>query len=146
MRRAQDVAQAVVRTRPALSSWSCMGARRRNVAQTINPKEEHLAEASLITTMSTSEVLVTETASTDTEIHDDEYNFLSEGLGHDNDTEEEEEQLLAVDKDITTSTMEVVTEGELWYQLEKELKKQEEAEAQVQDEEIVAVHAITFVL
>lgn len=143
MRRAQDVAQAVVRTRPALSSWSCMGARRRNVTQTINPKEEDLAEASLITTMSTSEVLVTETASTDTEIHDGEYNFLSEGLGHDNDTEEEEEQLLAVDKDITTSTMEVVTEGELWYQLEKELKKQEEAEAQVQDEEIVAAQEIT---
>lgn len=147
MRRAQDVAQAVVRTRPTLSSWSCMGARRRNVVQSINPKEEDMAEASLITTTATctSEVLLTEVASRDTETRDGDYNFSSEGSGHDNDTEEEEEHLLAADKDITTSTMEAVTEGELWYQLEKELKKQEEAQAkaQAQEEEAATVQEIT---
>lgn len=149
MRRAQDVAQAVVRTRPTLSAWSCMGARRRNVVQSINLKEEDMAEAALITTTTTSEVLVTEVASTDTEIHDGHYNFLSESSGHENDTEEEEEQLLAADKDITTSTMEAVTEGELWYQLEKELKKQEEVQAEAQaqalaqEEEAATVQEIT---
>lgn len=146
MRRAQDVAQAVVRTRPTLSSWSCMGARRRNVVQSINPKEEDMTEASLITTTATctSEVLLTEVASRDTETRDGDYNFSSEGSGHDNDTEEEE-HLLAADKDITTSTMEAVTEGELWYQLEKELKKQEEAQAkaQAQEEEAATVQEIT---
>ncbi|XP_021725563.1 uncharacterized protein LOC110692792 [Chenopodium quinoa] len=147
MRRAQDVAQAVVRTRPTLSSWSCMGARRRNVGQSINLKEENMAEASLITTTSTSEVLVTEVASRDIEMHDGDYNFSSEGSVHEIDTEEEEEeeQLLAADKDITTSTMEAVTEGELWYQLQKELEKQEEAQAQVQaqEEEAATVKEIT---
>ncbi|CAO2832178.1 unnamed protein product [Amaranthus hypochondriacus] len=138
MRRAQDVAQAVVRTRPTLSSWSCMGARRRNVVQSISPKEEDLAETSLIPTSCTTEVLVTEVTCTDTGIQNGDYIFSSEGSGLDNDTEEEEEQLLAADKDLTTSTMEAATEGELWYQLEKELKKQDEAQALVQEQEAAA--------
>ncbi|KAL2921232.1 Sn1-specific diacylglycerol lipase alpha [Bienertia sinuspersici] len=144
MRRAQDVAQAVVRTRPTLSSWSCMGARRRNVVQSINPKEDDMVETSLITTPA-SEILVAEVASTETEIHDGSYNFPSEASGDDSDSEEEREQLLSADQEITASTMEAVTEGELWYQLEKELKKQEEAEAQVQaqEEEAAAAQEIT---
>ncbi|KAK9724227.1 hypothetical protein RND81_05G057100 [Saponaria officinalis] len=142
MKRAQNVAQAVVRRRPTLSSWSCMGARRRNVPQSISP-EDDIAEVSLITT-SSSEALVTEVSTTNTVMNNDDYNSSSEPLGHDNDSEEEEELLLAADKDITSSTLEAVTEGELWYQLEKELQKQEDdSQVQAHEEEAAAVQEIT---
>ncbi|KAH9626433.1 hypothetical protein KSS87_004935 [Heliosperma pusillum] len=140
MKSAQNVAQAVVRRRPTLSSWSCMGARRRNIAQSVNP-EEGIAEAPLITS-SSSEALVTELSTSGTELNNDDYSgSSSEGLSHDNDSEEEEEQLMAADKDITSSTLEAVTEGELWYQLEKELQKQNDSQAQ--EEEAAAVQEIT---
>ncbi|KAJ8444958.1 hypothetical protein Cgig2_029152 [Carnegiea gigantea] len=144
MKGAQNVAQAVARTRPTLSSWSCMGARRRHAAQSINLKEDEMPEASLIST-STSEALVAEEElGKDTDMNHVDYNSSSSVSGQDNDMEEEDEQLMAVDKDITTSTMEAVTEGELWYQLEKELKKQdEEAEVQAREEEAAAAQEIT---
>lgn len=144
MKGAQNVAQAVARTRPTLSSWSCMGARRRHAAQSINLKEDDMPEASLIST-STSEALVAEEeVGEDTNMNHVDYNSSSSESGQDNDVEEEDEQLMAADKDITTSTMEAVTEGELWYQLEKELKKQEEeAEVQAREEEAAAAHEIT---
>ncbi|XP_074282296.1 uncharacterized protein LOC141606855 [Silene latifolia] len=139
MKSAQNVAQAVVRRRPTLSSWSCMGARRRNVAQSVN-LEEGMAEAPLITS-SSSEALVTELSTVSTELNNDDYSgSSSDGLSHDNDSEEEE-QLMAADKDITSSTLEAVTEGELWYQLEKELQKQNDSQAQ--EEEAAAVQEIT---
>ncbi|PWA96153.1 hypothetical protein CTI12_AA042840 [Artemisia annua] len=45
MKRAQNVAQAVVRTRSTLSAWSCMGARRRPVG---NAPTDDFSETSLI--------------------------------------------------------------------------------------------------
>ncbi|KAL9240269.1 hypothetical protein vseg_014510 [Gypsophila vaccaria] len=142
MKRAQNVAQAVVRRRPTLSSWSCMGARRRNVPQSIN-SEEDMAETSLITS-SSSEALVSDMSTANTLMNNDEYSSSNEPLGNDNDSEVEEELLMAADKDITSSTMEAVTEGELWYQLEKELQKQDEdCQVQVQEEEAAAVQEIT---
>lgn len=143
MKRAQNVAQAVVRTRPTLSSWSCMGARRRNAVQSINTKEDDMAEASLITT-STSEALVIEQAVIrDTDTNNSDYTSSSEeGSGHDDVIEDE--PLMAADKDITESTMEAMTEGELWYQLEKELRKQEEeALIEAREEEAAAAQEIT---
>uniref|UniRef100_A0A5B7B2V3 Putative Sn1-specific diacylglycerol lipase alpha n=1 Tax=Davidia involucrata TaxID=16924 RepID=A0A5B7B2V3_DAVIN len=133
MKRAQNVAQAVVRTRSSLSSWSCMGARRRTVGSLLNSKEEDLPEASLITERK-SESLVTEVVTRDQMVDKVECCSSSSGSGHD-DTDEEEPIL--VDRVIDTSTMEDITEGELWYELEKELQRQE-AEVNVQAEEEAA--------
>ncbi|XWS14131.1 hypothetical protein CRYUN_Cryun36dG0097000 [Craigia yunnanensis] len=58
MKGAQNVAQAVVRSRSSLSSWSCMGPRRRNVCPALNPKEDDMTEASVISERS-SEAVVT---------------------------------------------------------------------------------------
>jgi len=143
MKGAQNVAQAVVRTRPTLTTWSCMGARRRHVAQSVNHREEDMAEASLISS-STSGALVAEEVAKDADTNHVDYNSSSNESGEDNDMEVEDEQLMEADKDITTSTMEAVTEGELWYQLEKELKKQEdEAEVQAREEAAAAAREIT---
>lgn len=150
MRSAQNVAQAVVRTRPTLSSWSCMGARRRHVVQSLDSKEEEdmAEEASLITTTTTEALVTEEACPKDIEINHHDYSSSSNDndSGEDNDIEEEEdEHLMAVeDKDITTSTMKAVSEGELWYQLEKELKKQEEEiQVQAREEEAVIAQEIT---
>ncbi|KAA8548974.1 hypothetical protein F0562_000658 [Nyssa sinensis] len=131
MKRAQNVAQAVVRTRSSLSSWSCMGARRRSVGPSLNSKEEDLSEASLITER-TSESLMTEVVTRDQIVNNVECFSSNSGSGHD-DTDEEGEPV-PVDRVTNTSTMEDITEGELWYELEKELQRQE-AEVNVQAQE-----------
>ncbi|GAB2294314.1 hypothetical protein Dimus_028524 [Dionaea muscipula] len=124
MRRAQNVAQAVARTRPALlSSWSCMGARRRNVGLSSNSKEEDMDEAVLI-----SKECIGYTSTSDDSEHDD--------------ADLDEDQFLDMDseKDTNAPTIEAASQGALWYQLEKELKKQaEEAEVQAEEEEEAAM-------
>ncbi|RYR12966.1 hypothetical protein Ahy_B04g070217 isoform A [Arachis hypogaea] len=130
MKRAQSVAEAVVRTRSSLSSWSCMSARRRNVSSSPNSKTEDLSEASLISETATESLLTEDSSSS------------SGGSGHD-DTDEEE-QLLAAKQDISDSTADHITEGQLWYELEKELQKQENSiDIDVQEEEAAAAKEIT---
>ncbi|XP_057957669.1 uncharacterized protein LOC131150752 [Malania oleifera] len=137
MKRAQNVAQAVVKTRSSLSSWSCMGARRRTVAPLLNPKTDEMPEASLIS----DEALVADVVMRDSEVNMVESGSLSSGSGHD-DTDEEEE-LIPVDRVIATSSIKI-TEGELWFELEKELQRQEdESDVQVHEEELAAAKEIT---
>ncbi|KAL6990021.1 hypothetical protein U1Q18_015773 [Sarracenia purpurea var. burkii] len=133
MKRAQNVAQAVVKTRSSLSSWYCMGARRRTVSPLSNSKEESLAGAPLVIE-TISESLVTEVVAGDPMVKNKvEACSSSGGSGHD-DTDEEVEHI-PVNRIITTSTTEDITE-ELWYELEKELRMDElEANSQVRDEE-----------
>ncbi|KAM0984869.1 hypothetical protein ACFX2I_012142 [Malus domestica] len=135
MKRAQNV---VVRTHSSISSWSCMGARRRNVGQLPNSKADDLQQSSII-------------CEKDSESHDgvivdpmlnNSDSSSSGGSGHD-DTDEEE-QLLPVDGNTATSSVEDITEGELWYELEKELKRQEhEVNVDSREEEAAAVKEIT---
>ncbi|KAL0414784.1 UNVERIFIED_CONTAM: hypothetical protein Sradi_1680100 [Sesamum radiatum] len=107
MKRAQDVAQAVVKTRSSISSWTCMGPRRRANAPSSNSVTDDLPELPLITAR-TSESLVTE-----------------------------------VDK-VVSIHIEEITEGQLWYELEKELKRQgSEVDVQVQEEEEAVAKEIT---
>ncbi|KAJ4844976.1 hypothetical protein Tsubulata_011710 [Turnera subulata] len=139
MKRAQNVAQAVARTRPSLSSWSCMGPRRRSVAPLLNSKVEDLPEASVVS--DTSETLVTEVQIID--MVQSEPNFSGRNGSGDGDTEEDE-PLISEHGVITSSTMEDVTEGELWYELEKELHRQEtEIDIHAQEEEAAAAKEIT---
>ncbi|PON61966.1 Mono-/di-acylglycerol lipase [Parasponia andersonii] len=141
IKRAQNVAEAVVRTRSSLSSWSCMGARRRNVAPLLNSKEDDLPEISLISEKP-SESPDVERVTRDTGLNNAESSSLSGGSGHD-DTDEEE-QLIPMEGVTATSTGEDITEGELWYELEKELQRQEnEVDIEAEEEEAAAAKEIT---
>ncbi|XVE82202.1 hypothetical protein DITRI_Ditri15bG0128400 [Diplodiscus trichospermus] len=140
MKGAQNVAQAVVRSRSSLSSWSCMGPRRRNVGPSLSPKEDDAPKASVISERS-SEALVTEVVTINqvqTQVECD----YSGGSGHD-DTDEDE-PLIEVDRVITASTVDELTGGKLWYELEKELKRQEsEIDLQIRAEEAAVAKEIT---
>ncbi|XP_014499071.1 uncharacterized protein LOC106760141 [Vigna radiata var. radiata] len=140
MRRAQSVAEAVVRTRSSLSSWSCMSARRRNVGQSVNSKSEDLTEASLISARNTESVMTEEVVVEP--MLKDENTSSSGGSGHD-DTDEEE-PLIPANQDITATAVEELTEGQLWYELEKELQKQDNVmNIHAQEEEAAAAKEIT---
>ena len=121
MKRAKNVAEAVVRTRSSLSSWSCMGARRRHVGPLLDSQVENFPEVALESERN-SESFATEVITGNPIVIKVESNSSSSGSGHD-DTDEEE-PLLPDDSVITVSTVEEFTEGELWYELEKELQRQ----------------------
>ncbi|RAL38553.1 hypothetical protein DM860_002531 [Cuscuta australis] len=112
MRRAQDVAQAVVKTtRPSLSAWSCIGPRRRVVSQPPISKTEDLPPESPLLTQATPHKEET----------DDE--------GGDDTPRKEVKK--CVDS----------TEGKLWYELEKQLEKQDNDTIHEQEEEEAATVA-----
>lgn len=136
MKRAQDVAQAVVKTRSSLSSWSCIGPRRRVVSHSPSSKvDDDLPEAPLVT-QRTSESFVSEITSSAPESSEVEYCSSSSGSGQ--EETDEEDDTIQVEKAIAASTIEEdITEGELWYELEKELKRQEQ-DADVHDQEEAA--------
>ena len=50
MKQAQNVAQAVARSRSALSSWSCMGARRRAVSVVAASSNDEMTTETHVTT------------------------------------------------------------------------------------------------
>ncbi|KAL0348629.1 UNVERIFIED_CONTAM: Sn1-specific diacylglycerol lipase alpha [Sesamum angustifolium] len=142
MKRAQDVAQAVVKTRSSISSWTCMGPRRRANAPSSNSVTDDLPELPLITAR-TSESLVTEVISINSDINNADY-CSSSGSETTHDETDEDEDLVQVDKVVSTSTVEEITEGQLWYELEKELKRQgSEVDTQVQEEEEAVAKEIT---
>ncbi|KAG9146374.1 hypothetical protein Leryth_018425 [Lithospermum erythrorhizon] len=146
MKRAQDVAQAVVSTQYSLSSWACMGPRRRAVAPSSLIPDEH-AEVSLLSGRTSEVSLLTERSSgasskdTETNITVQYSSSSSGGSGHE-DTDEEED-LIRADKIMSPPTLREIAEGELWYELEKELQRQEEeADVNEQEEAAVAVEEI----
>ncbi|WCJ23424.1 Mono-/di-acylglycerol lipase N-terminal Lipase class 3 [Euphorbia peplus] len=135
MRRAQNVAQAVVRTRSSLSSWSCMGPRRRPVGTA--PTD--LPEASVLT--ENSETLVAEVQTNDSVHNKLECNSSCES-GIENS--EEDEPLISRDRSRSPTPSEDVTDGELWYELERELKRQSsEVDLKAREEEAAAAKEIT---
>ncbi|KAK0606842.1 hypothetical protein LWI29_005093 [Acer saccharum] len=136
MTRAKNVAEAV-KTHSSLTSWYCMGPRRRAVGSLSNSKVDDIPEAPLIPERT--EAMVTEVVVTRESVQNIEYNSHSSDVSDD-----DEEQLISVDRGITTSTVESITEGALWYELEKELKRQEnEVDVQAQEEEAAAAKEIT---
>ncbi|XP_058082155.1 uncharacterized protein LOC131230315 [Magnolia sinica] len=134
MKRARNVAQAVVRTPSSLSSWSCMGARRRTVGTLPNSKEEESTSVQPMLSSRDSELMV-EIVNGHPEMND-----LDFGCSRDTMHDEAEEELIPVDGVIGTSTAEDFTEGELWFELEKELHRQD---TQVREEEAAAAKEIT---
>ena len=139
MKRAQSVAQAVVPSSSTLSSWSCMGARRRIVVSS-NTKEEDMPETSLISGRSRSR----SPQSPKTEIvgvsdaHHVKLNAFRVVSGNE-ETDEEEELLSESRVKNSASNMEEITEGELLYELEMELQRGENgANKKAQEEEEAA--------
>ncbi|KAG4182733.1 hypothetical protein ERO13_A09G063300v2 [Gossypium hirsutum] len=140
MKGAQNVAQAVVRSHSSLSSWSCMGPRRRNVGPALNAKGDDMTEASVVSERS-SEAFVTEVVTIDPVQTSVECNS---GGGSGCDDTDEDEPLITMDRVITTSTVDEITGGELWYELEKELKRRaSEVDLQAQAEEAAVAKEIT---
>ncbi|KAG6428348.1 hypothetical protein SASPL_112599 [Salvia splendens] len=130
MKRAQVVAEAVVKTRSSISLWACMGPRRRAVSSHSDAKADDPPEAPLIAE-TTSETVITEVIISSTDTNKVEYCSSSDNgtTGHD-ETDEEEEKV------VDASTIEEISEGELWYELERELQRKEsEVHAEIQEEE-----------
>ncbi|CAD5328079.1 unnamed protein product [Arabidopsis thaliana] len=162
LKRAQDVAQAVVQTRSTLSSWSCIGPRRRAISSQLNSKVTDMPEASAIMAERRStEALLAETVAIDRKGHK-RTEHSSSSSGHkrtehssssssesdrdEPDEEEEEEPLISIDQVIaeTSSIEEDVTEGELWDELDRELTRQEnERDSEAMEEEAAAAKEIT---
>lgn len=134
MKHAQDVAHAVVRTRSSISSWTCIGPRRRAVVSSSNSKTDDLLEFPFIIAERTSKTLI---ISTDSSANRTEYHSLSSGESGPDETDED---VIGIDKVIATSSIEEIAEGELWHELEKKLHiKDSEANSQIQEEEEEAV-------
>ncbi|KAL4565222.1 hypothetical protein LXL04_029308 [Taraxacum kok-saghyz] len=129
MKRAQNVAQAVVRTRSTLSAWSCMGARRRAIG---TPPPDAFSQTTLILEQNPDSTPPTPTTTTTN--HDSTPIDHSSSSSHD-DTDEEE-HLIPVNH--VTSNSSHITEGQLLYELEKELQRQENNKAGIEEEEAVA--------
>lgn len=117
------VKSAVVRTRSSLSSWSCMGARRRNGGIFTNPTEE-LPEVPLITERNHESLIAEKVTITTIEKKKKLESGSSGDDSSDHDTDEEQHHLIHEERIIASTDVEDITDGELWYELEKELQRQ----------------------
>ncbi|XP_020241711.1 uncharacterized protein LOC109820062 isoform X2 [Asparagus officinalis] len=124
MKRAQNVAQAVAKGRSSFSSWSCMGARRR-VIGTVSSAEQDNSNSLLI-----------ERVNGETKVDEVDYAYSPS-----DDEEIEEEELIQDNHVGNGTTAEDMTEGELWFELEKELDGHDE-HIQARKEEAAAVKEI----
>ncbi|CAN8274981.1 unnamed protein product [Cochlearia groenlandica] len=146
LKRAQDVAQAVVQTRSTLTSWSCIGPRRRAISSQLNSKVTDLPEASaIIPERRSTEALLT----IDRKGHKRTEHCSSSSSESELDEPEDEEEENPLISVITTETSSIeeeedVTEGELWNELDKELNRQEkERDSEAMEEEAAAAKEIT---
>ncbi|CAK9328962.1 unnamed protein product [Citrullus colocynthis] len=118
------VKSAVVRTRSSLSSWSCIGARRRNGGVLSNPTEE-LPEVPLITERNHESLIAEDVTINAMEKKKKPDSGSSGDDSSDHDTDEERHHLITEERIIASTDVEDITDGELWYELEKELQRQE---------------------
>ncbi|KAK1294322.1 hypothetical protein QJS10_CPA16g01579 [Acorus calamus] len=140
MKRAQNVAQAVVKTRSSLSSWSCMGARRRTVGTSTTSNYE---ETSITTTTTTEdEPPLTPTRSSES-ILTALINSDPDTSGFDSGAEKEFEEDHISSNRVNIPSGEHMTEGELWFELEQNLHRPEGVDAQAKEEEEAAAKEIT---
>ncbi|XP_010245465.1 PREDICTED: uncharacterized protein LOC104589004 isoform X2 [Nelumbo nucifera] len=140
MKRAQDVAQAVVRTRYSLSSWACMGARHRVVAPSLNSKEEGDAPDAPLLPEKSSQRVVPKRVLREPKLDGLDFRCSKGGSGHE---ETSEEELLPVECAASTSTAEEMSEGELWNELEELHRQGIEANVKAREEEAAAAKEIT---
>lgn len=137
MKQAQNVAQAVARSQSALSSWACMGARRRPVGVVAAiPKDEMTAET-CVTTRVDSESFVIEQHGTEV-LEELQYTATSISVHE----ETEEEALMSEHETSREHAEEEITDGEVWFEFEKDRDQLAEVEAQTREEEAAAAKEI----
>ncbi|KAM0947634.1 putative fungal lipase-like domain, mono-/di-acylglycerol lipase, alpha/Beta hydrolase [Dioscorea sansibarensis] len=140
MKQAQNVARAVVRSRSSLSSWSCMGARRRAFGTSANSKGDDDACDSHALSQTNSDAILMKRVNSDTDV---DALDLSSSRDSDHEESEEEEEPIKANETTRISIAEEMTDGELWFELEKELHRKERADKQARDEEAAAAKEIT---
>lgn len=119
-----------------------MGPRRRVVTASSECQTNDLPETTSLVAERTSVSNVNEVVSRDSKSN--ELVFCSSSLGSVHEETDEEEDLIQEDRVICASTLEDITEGELWYELEKELQRREiDADIQAQEEEAAAAEEIS---
>ncbi|KAF8661792.1 hypothetical protein HU200_056747 [Digitaria exilis] len=142
MKQAQNVAQAVARSRSALSSWSCMGARRRGVGVVpANSKEDMTTETHVTSTVESESFIVDQHGTKAIE----ELQYTAASVSVHGEADEEEALLSEHEHENETSrehAEEEITDGDLWYEFEKDLDRQVEVEAQTREEEAAAAKEI----
>jgi hypothetical protein len=136
MKQAQNVAQAVARSRSAFSSWSCMGARRRGVGVVAASAKGDMTTETHITSTVESESFVVEQHGTKT-VEELQYSVASVSVHE----EADEEALLSEHETSREHGEEEITDGELWFEFE-DLNRQSEVEAQTRQEEAEAAKEI----
>lgn len=144
MKRAQNVAEAVVGSRSTLSSWSCMGARRRTVASLPSPKEEDMPGTSLLSERSRPRSPHPPKSETLNRIPDANRvkHGTCRGVSGCDETDEDEELLTDNRGSSSVSNMEDISEGDFLYELEMELQRGENgADKKAQEEEEAAAAA-----
>lgn len=136
MKQAQNVAQAVARSRSALSSWACMGARRRPVGVIAVSQDEMTAETHVKTTVDSESFVVEQHV---TEVVE-ELQYAATSISVHEETEEE--ALLSEHETSREHAEEEITDGELWFEFEKDRDRQAEVEARTREEEAAAAKEI----
>uniref|UniRef100_A0A0A9DJJ3 Mono-/di-acylglycerol lipase N-terminal domain-containing protein n=1 Tax=Arundo donax TaxID=35708 RepID=A0A0A9DJJ3_ARUDO len=135
MKQAQNVAQAVARSRSAFSSWSCMGARRRGVGVVATSPKDGMTTETHVTSTVESESFVVEQHGSKT-VEELQYTAARVSV------HEEEEALLSEHESPREHAEEEITEGELWFEFKKDLDRQAEVEARTREEEAAAANEI----
>ncbi|KAF8724377.1 hypothetical protein HU200_021409 [Digitaria exilis] len=140
MKQAQNVAQAVARSRTALSSWSCMGARRRGVGVVpANSKDDMTTETHVTSTVESESFIVDQHGTKAI----DELQYAAASVSVHGEADEEEALLSEHEHETSREhAEEEITDGELWYEFEKDLDRQVEVEAQTREEEAAAAKEI----
>ncbi|VAH60558.1 hypothetical protein VPH35_044320 [Triticum aestivum] len=136
MKQAQNVAQAVARSRSALSSWACMGARRRPVGVIAVSQDEMTAETHVKTTVDSESFVVEQHV---TEVVE-ELQYAGTSISVHEETEEE--ALMSEHETSREHTEEEITDGELWFEFDKDRDRQAEVEARTRAEEAAAAKEI----
>lgn len=144
--RAKDVAQAALGRQPLLSSWSCIGPRRRGKSSFPSTRLEEKEEEQSTLTTETSETLanLTETTAAETtqiitsqvvEWTSDPECIPSSEISHADAMEHNIDNSGGEDVDGQQRAVESMTEYELWEQLENELYQPgQNEEAEVENE------------
>ena len=136
MKQAQNVAQAVARSRSALSSWACMGARRRPVGVIAVSQDEMTAETHVKTTVDSESFVVEQHV---TEVVE-ELQYAATSISVHEETEEE--ALMSEHETSREHAEEEITDGELWFEFDKDRDRQAEVEARTREEEAAAAKEI----
>ena len=129
VKRAQYVAQAVARSQSSFSSWTCMGARHRAIGTVTKEKEPILPSAP----QRNSEKISVDYCDNEM-VNEPQFDSSK-----DSDVEEtEKEELIQQDQVGGASAVDKLTDGDLWFQLEKEINEQSDSTVGDGQEDVVA--------